>query len=623
MNRKLFRALCSMVTLASPLALQASFPQQIVVLGDSLSDSGNFPEFVLQGTDLIAKKGAPLTDGTTWAVWLADELKTDSWLLPSSQAGTNFAVAGAFSGNFVPSPIPSLITQTTQIVPQVDRDFPVFIWGGSNDFLELGQFTTISPLQPVVTATTLTEVVQNIHALGFDTQVVFNIPNLADVPDLKVPPFSVFNPDINVIEGYVQQTNALFAQNLAALDYPVLGIDIQALMNDVVANPAEYGFTNVTNATPAVQVDILGNIVAPGSPTDGYLFYYDGVHPTHKAQRTIADYVYTTLVAPSFFGNLSQQTFSVSREIMTNIRQQSFAVQPCHDCGVFYPFISGSYEPLLDGPSNPHVHDYDAIGGDVTYGVSYDFSHNWRIGLAGSYARHYFENGQHLSKFKSYLTTNAATIFGGYQDCNGYVDAAFTTSWHNFDKLKRIFTTGFATHEAHGSTTGIDYHGQLTGAYLAFHPTDNISTGPMIDFNYQWVSIDGYHEKNARIENIQYKDYNNDIFTTGLGWEFRYCFDYQCCCECINFFADAYIMANRQWFGKTERIKFRQISFGENFGAWPVVIAKRNNYVSGGLSLTANVCERALVNFGYNFNVGNLSMSEHVITIGLTAPFCF
>lgn len=618
-----------------PIYAGGSTTNPIVVIGDSLSDSGNLPETTVEkifglGT-VIGSTGAPKTDGTTWAVWLND-LLYDKWLLPSSQNGTNFAVAGALTVGTVPIPplppnypvqlIPSLTLQTASIGPQIDHNSPVFIWGGANDFIELGD-RGIDPNQPTLSSQNISAIVQSIHDQGFKTIVVFNLPNLKDIPSLSAPGnFHTNNPDINLVEAYGIEFNVLLAEALAGKNYPVLGIDAFALITDVVANPAEYGFTNVTDATPSTQYDYTDIISPPtvGSPTDGYLFFYDGTHPTHKAHRTLAEFVYTTIVAPSFFGGLSQKTFSISREIMANIHLQSFAVQPCHECGVLYPFINGSYAPLLRNAKNSHVSNVDNEGGDLTLGVTYDFNHNYRIGIAGSALWHYFKNKKHLTHYTTDVFTGAGTVFGGYQDSNGYLEAALTTSWHEFDKIKRSFATGLATHETKGKTDGLDFHGEITGAYLFIKPTDNLSTGPIIDFNYQWVNINGYAEDGARIGNLQFKDYHNDIFTTGLGWELNYCFDYCLFDESISFIADGYIMANRQWLSHTKGIEFRQISFGDNFGAWPVVLASRNNYFTTSLSLSANTCCGAIFTCGYNMNVGNFSMSEHVVTFGITMP---
>ena len=608
---------------------------QIIVLGDSLSDSGNFPELTLfPNIPLILDTQTPKTDGTVWAVWL-DQMLNSEWLLPSSQSGTNYSFSGAFTDGAnplvtPPSYIPSLMTQTTQIPPKISRRTPVFVWGGANDFIITGFDRTIPTDQPIISATNLGNIVQVLHKKGFKNLIVLSMPDLGDIPALKTDSdFVKHNPDISVVQALGFEFNALLTQVLNSKKFPVLGIDIVTLFHDVINYPSQYDFTNVTTATPTTQGepiivgDIHVEIKGPHTDTDGHLFWFDGEHPTHKVHRTIADYIYTTIIAPNFFGDLSQKTFSVSREIMSNIRQQSVAVQPCHLENTLYPFINGSYEPLLQSPSIPHVKNEESNGGNVTYGATWDFNSHWRLGAAGSYAQHAFEDKQPLTKYHADVTTQAATLFGGYQWCYSYVSAALTTSWHDFTSLKRKYSVGFSTHRAKGKTHGFDFHGQLTGAYLELHPTKHLFTGPIADLNYQHVSIDGYSEKHARVGNLQFKGYKNDIFTSGLGWELRYMTESTCPCRPKGIVIDSYIMANRQWLSHTQQIRFRQISFGKNFGAWPVSITKPNNYLSAGISLSANLLDRAIFNFGYDLNVGSRSMSEQVLTMGFSVPLNF
>lgn len=625
-TRWLSLSLWAIACLSAPLAIQASASDQIVVLGDSLSDSGNFTEIttVISGASLIVSPNAPRTDGTTWPVWLAENLNAKR-LLPSSQNGTNFAFVGALTSgtptNFPPGiVIPSLTVQAAQAVqakPRIPCDSPIFVWGGGNNLLEVNP---VPPNQGTHSANDIVSILQGLHKNGFDTLVTFNLPNLGRIPVTS----KLIDPPAIILQGEI--FNSVLSKGLAQQSFPILGIDMYALFEDVISHPSAYGFTNVTQATPSTIINPLTKeVLSLGSPTDGYLFMYDGEHPTQKTHRTIADFIYTTIRAPYFFTDLSQKAFAVSREIMTNIRQQTFAVQPCHECGVIYTFVNGDYSPLLDPPELQHSknrshHD----GGNVTYGLTYNFNHSLMIGICGSYASHDFENRAHLMKSKTELSTNAASVFGSYQDCYGYINAAFTTSWHDFHSIRRHFKTGFASHKNQGKTHGIDYHGELSGAYLFFQPFCNLATGPLLDLNYQWVSIDGYKEKHGRIGNLQYKHFDNQIFTTGLGWEIKYYFESMCGCQPIDFVADAYLTGNRQWLEKTKHIRFRQISFGESFGEWPVEVTRRNNYVSAGLSLAADVKGLGIFNVGYNLNVGNLDIAEHVITFGVTTPIpCF
>lgn len=600
-------------------------PQQIVVVGDSDSDSGNFPRVVFDSKGClhhlfqpaIEFVNAPLTDGTTWAVWLADALKTE-WLLPSTQHGSNYAFAGSTTSGGLETFIPSMLEQTASISDDIPRNSPVFIWGGSNDFLILGLFTAIPPELKDITSSNIVEMAQISHDKDFETLVVFNINNLAIYPAIYEFPYSYFNPDPALVSAEGLECNRLIAEKLAEKPFPVLGIDVNALTMDIIAHPSLYGFSNVIDAAVPITQTFSGKIVPPpGGPIDGYLKYYDGLHLTHKYHRTLSDFVYTTLMAPSFFGGLSQKSFSVSRMVMTNIDQQSLKAFSCYETNMLRPFISGDYQPLINGANLRTAHE-DSDGGDVVYGLSVDFNPSLSLGIAGSYSKHAFKEHAHLTHYDSELTTNGAAAYLNYQNACWRLFGGFSTSWNDFTHLKRKFDVGSATHEAHGKTRGIDYLGEVKAAYLGLYFTDNLSMGPMVDIQYQHASIDGYHERKARIGNLEFKKYHNDMLTTGLGWEIRYDSDMECSCFCENYFVDFYASINQQWLDCKKNLRFRQISFGENIGIWPVDLNKRYCYASTGLSLHMNHCGGLSSNIGYHFNGGNKGIAQHAFMVGIS-----
>jgi len=84
-----------------------------------------------------------------------------------------------------------------------------------------------------------------------------------------------------------QGLNSEAASLANALGVKINVLDVYWLFNDVVANPARYGFTNVTNSA------FLSN---PSG--DGYLFW-DTVHPTTHADQFIGNLAAQTVPEPS------------------------------------------------------------------------------------------------------------------------------------------------------------------------------------------------------------------------------------------------------------------------------------------------------------------------------------
>ena len=163
--------------LLPPAYAQAPRPDNIIVFGDSLSDTGN----AFEATRHAEPPSPPYFDGrfSNGPVWVEDfaarfGLKVD----PALRGGTNYAVGGAKVGTDIDSmKNPLLVFLITRRIHSNDV-FVVF--GGGND------------LQPGVTvgfvantAMKLGDIVKNLAARGAAIFLVPNIPNKGLTPSAR------------------------------------------------------------------------------------------------------------------------------------------------------------------------------------------------------------------------------------------------------------------------------------------------------------------------------------------------------------------------------------------------------------------------------------------------------
>ena len=145
------------------------------------------------------------------------------------------------------------------------------IWGGANDFLNGGQTNPLVPVQNIAQEITT---LANAGAKDF---LVPNLPLLGQIPAAS-----------QLTAAQQQNLNLLSVSFNSALQYEVgqlqnsLGVkidlvNIQQLFQNVMANPSQYGFTNVTGS--AINSSMAGN---------GYLFW-DTVHPTTSADAIVGE----------------------------------------------------------------------------------------------------------------------------------------------------------------------------------------------------------------------------------------------------------------------------------------------------------------------------------------------
>jgi outer membrane lipase/esterase len=287
-----------MLSSLAPVA-QAGPYDSLYVLGDSLSDSGN--AFALTG-------GIPpdpyfqgrFTNGLNYADRLAQRLGLSAEAV--SLGGTNFAIGGATAS---PGGLPiSLVDQGNLFLLAsggVVSPKALFVtWIGSNDVQNVLDAAIANPASLATASTVLMQSVADFGAtLGALTGTGARTFLVPTVPLLGLTP------------GYAQagagiQTlgNKLSTDFNDAVDQMLLGLaqqpgapsfirlDINDLFSKALANPAAFGFTNVTDAC------ISGDEVNPGTVCanpDQYLFW-DSIHPSARGHALIADAAFAAVV---------------------------------------------------------------------------------------------------------------------------------------------------------------------------------------------------------------------------------------------------------------------------------------------------------------------------------------
>lgn len=299
MHRKLLLLVSLLAVLPGPAAAGYT---QLVAFGDSLTDDGN--AYLLSGG--VWPPSPPyaqrFSNGPVAAEYLAASLGIN--LSPSVAGGTDYAVGGATTGtaNFnydtqFTYPLPAslkdtgMLSQINQFVAAGAAFDPArtlfFLWAAPNDFFR-------SALQGQDPFSTAAQAVGNIMggiatlaAAGATHLFVPNMPDLsltplgqAQVPAVRdaLAALSLgFDTLLAAALDRMQLTMALFEP-----DFRLTSFDTSALLGDVTAAPADYGFANVTDAC-------LASTAAYADGCQGYL-YFDEVHPTTAAHALLADH---------------------------------------------------------------------------------------------------------------------------------------------------------------------------------------------------------------------------------------------------------------------------------------------------------------------------------------------
>jgi phospholipase/lecithinase/hemolysin len=276
---------------------------QLVVFGDSLSDTGNLSK----GLGGQFPPSPPFfngrfSDGPLWLEYLAPELgisQVIDFAVGGSTTGrSNIAsllAAGQDLGN-LPGVLDQIDLFAGQLAasgaPQANPNALYVVWGGANDFLSLPP-EPLAAIQSVLTSIgNVAQAVTTLAGLGAKTILV---PNL---PDLGVTPFVAARNRTTQATLFSGLFNTLLLGTLGRLESD-LGIDIVqvdtfSLSEAIARRPSEFGFTNTTTALFQQLASL------PTQPVNPAAFVFaDDFHPTTAVHRLISDAVKRSLLAPT------------------------------------------------------------------------------------------------------------------------------------------------------------------------------------------------------------------------------------------------------------------------------------------------------------------------------------
>jgi outer membrane lipase/esterase len=285
--------------------LQAQAYSNLVVFGDSLSDSGNNalllppdPSYVLKDNSVFSEHpyfgSNTYSNGQVWTQYLAPRLGLSA--TPSLLGGSNYAFGGAQTGQDGPGPGGFPFSLNAQLGMYMgssqglaDPNALYVVAGGGNNVRASLNAVLSGSVDPTVEADRLAssfasdvgQIVDGLQAAGARHIMVWNTPNFGLTPQAR----SYGPVGMSVATSFSQSMNGALAQRLAG-EQGVMSFDVYGLLTSLVAQGTASGFSDVINAcgAPSLGCDPSSSL------------YYDGIHPTTAAHKMLADAVYAQAV---------------------------------------------------------------------------------------------------------------------------------------------------------------------------------------------------------------------------------------------------------------------------------------------------------------------------------------
>lgn len=289
-------------------------PQRFVVFGDSLSDPGNafvllrdveVPPFDSLIPDAPYARGAfHFSDGPTWV----EQLSLLDHAVPSAGPAlfipllfSNYAVGGARARHEGPF---DLSTQVGLFVRDFGGQGPsgalYIVFAGGNDLRDALQalaVDTSGATSAAIVQAALFSIRDNLltlHAAGARRFLVPNAPDIGLTPAVRLLGPGAQGAATFFAAQFNGGLEAILRGVESGLGVEIVRVDVFRMLNEVVATPAAFGLTDVTDA--CIALDTRAHAFC-GTPNK--FLFWDGIHPTVAGHRILAERANAALGAAS------------------------------------------------------------------------------------------------------------------------------------------------------------------------------------------------------------------------------------------------------------------------------------------------------------------------------------
>ncbi|MEB0043313.1 esterase EstP [Pseudomonas sp. MH10] len=537
------------LSLACSHALAAPSPYStMLVFGDSLSDSGQYPDLTgpnLSGLRFTNRTGPTFQDGSGEAygpvstTLLGVKLGiAPRDLLPSTSPvnallglkdGNNYAVGGYRTDQIYDS-----ITYTSEVaIPddqpgggtvlrskdgylvannfRADPNALYFLSGGGNDFF---QGLVVDATSAGVSADQLANSAQALQQAGARYIMVWLLP------DLGLTPASFGTPAQTPSSQLSAAFNSELVNRLSQINAEIIPLNIPLLIQETLANPARFGLDASQNLVGTCFngdgcTENLAHGLDSATPDPTKLLFNDSVHPTIAGQQLIADYAYSLLSAPWEISLLPEMALGTLNAHQDELRSQWLADEGnWQTVGQWRAIVAAGGERMNFDDQNSAA-SANGHGYNLTVGGSYRFADDWRAGVAAGFYRQRLEAGPRDSDYS--LNSYLATAFLQYHATHLWADAALTGGKLDYQDANRKFALGVAEGEEKGDTDGKLWAFSARLGFDLAHVSSAWHLSPFISADYAHVVVNGYSEDSDRSTALTFDDQRRNSRRLGAG----------------------------------------------------------------------------------------------------------
>ncbi len=501
-----FRRTALAAALALTPGLAAAQFSGAVVFGDSLSDAGQY--------------GSRFTTNPGFTAAMDVAQAFGFLVTPSFVGGTAFAQGGARVNSpslTIPSNAPnfSIANQVTLFLAggPIDRNALIQIQGGANDILQLAFLASVGQIAQaqvqtgtVQAALDLAAQVARLKAAGARYVVLYNVPDIG-----KTPRASASNAQAT-FTSLSDLFNSTLTAAITSAGLEVIPVNSFKLIQEVVANPAAFGFVNATTPVCTTTNVVLCTPATLRDPQGATTWVFaDDIHPTTAMHALAAAAAVATIQAPQQIAVLAEAPLAVEkanfRAIDSRMMSSVGAPRPTnkYDVWVTYDY------------SNPDMKSGffsgDADLSTVTVGIDAKLSDQLIVGGAAGWTENKGDFGNGGYK----LNEPTGTLYAGYGMGPWYAGAALTVGDLDYKDIHRTIQLNALTRTETGTTHGTHLMARVLAGYWFNY--SNWLHGPIAKYTLQDITVRAFQENGSDSTVLGYDQQERRSQIFSAGWQ--------------------------------------------------------------------------------------------------------
>ena len=426
-------------------------------------------------------------------------------------------VQQAIAANVIPNDPTAIAAFTAQITPIVTQQVVAQVTAGAGVSSLMDQTQIQAYLQQA--AATELGMIKQLGDAGARYVMVFNLPNIGLTPSgLAQGPTAA-----GQLTGLSLVYNNTLNAGLASAGVNIIPVNTFALVNEIVADPARYGFTNVTqpactggdgSSFECLPAGTPGATVTYQPGTESTYLFADGVHPTAATHALLAQYAESIITAPGEISLLGEAPLQINHSLNRSVQGQattSLASAPGIGLRVWanYDYARQRLDAQVNSPKSSNDVNTLSVGADIHP------SDALTAGMAFTIGQQKDEFAGDAGGFKLQDLLATGYVMWGWQDA--YFGAIGSFGHLGYSNVHRNIPIGPTVRYEDGDTSGSHTAFALTGGWWVDFRAWR--TGPFADIAWQHIHVDGYNENGNDATAMTFGRQDRHALIGTLGWQ--------------------------------------------------------------------------------------------------------